>query len=55
MVRKWLGVTAPGASCLLKPLLDVGVLCRITGFRRNRRFRFEPYLRLFTEPDESEY
>jgi hypothetical protein len=31
----------------------VGVLREITGYARNRRFRFEPYLRLFEESEET--
>jgi hypothetical protein len=28
-------------------------LREITGYARNRRFRFDPYLRLFEEPEET--
>jgi hypothetical protein len=35
-------------------LVDLGVLREITGYARNRRFRFEPYLRLFEEPEEGQ-
>lgn len=43
---------AAGANNLVARLVDAGVLREITGFARNRRFRFEPYLRLFEEPGE---
>jgi Fic family protein len=51
IVRKWLNVTPAGANQLVGRLADVGVLREITGYARNRRFRFEPYLRLFEEPE----
>jgi Fic family protein len=52
-VRKWLDVTPAGANNLVNRLVDVGVLREITGYARNRRFRFDPYLRLFEEPEEA--
>lgn len=51
-VRDWLGITAAGANNLVNRLVYVGLLHEITGFTRNRRFRFDPYLRLFEEPAE---
>lgn len=51
-VRQWLGVTPAGANNLVNRLAAIGVLREITGFARNRRFRFDPYLRLFEEPEE---
>jgi Fic family protein len=53
-VREWLGVTPAGANQLVNRLVDIGLLREITGYARNRRFRFEPYLRLFEEPEEGE-
>jgi Fic family protein len=52
-VRKWLGCTYPAANNLVRRLTDIGLLSEITGYARNRRFRFDPYLRLFEEPRES--
>jgi len=52
-VREWLGVTPAGANNLVNRLADIGLLREITGYARNRRFRFDPYLRLFEEPEES--
>lgn len=51
-VKKWLNVTPAGANQLVNRLVDIGVLREITGYARNRRFRFDPYLRLFEEPEE---
>jgi len=51
-VRQWLGVTPAGANNLVNRLVKVGLLREITGYARNRRFRFDPYLRLFEEPEE---
>ncbi|MCX7723328.1 MAG: Fic family protein [Verrucomicrobiae bacterium] len=51
-VRDWLKLTRSGANNLVNRLVALGLLREITGYARNRRFRFEPYLRLFEEPDE---
>jgi Fic family protein len=48
-VRGWLGITAAGANNLVNRLAEAGVLREITGYARNRRFRFDPYLTLFEE------
>lgn len=50
-VREWLSVTPAGANNLVNRLVEVGLLREITGYARNRRFRFDPYLRLFEEPE----
>ena len=50
IVRDWLGVTNPAANNLVSRLVDVGLLREITGYARNRRFRFDPYLLLFEDP-----
>lgn len=49
-VRDWLDVTPAGANSLVHRLEEVGVLREITGYARNRRFRFDPYLKLFEDP-----
>uniref|UniRef100_E6QCV4 Filamentation induced by cAMP protein Fic n=1 Tax=mine drainage metagenome TaxID=410659 RepID=E6QCV4_9ZZZZ len=41
-----------GANQIVARLEGIGVLREITGYARNRRFRFEPYLRLFEETGE---
>jgi hypothetical protein len=51
-VRRWLPVTPAGAIGLGNRLA-AGILRAITGYARNRRFRFDPYLRLFEEPEEA--
>lgn len=51
-VREWLGLTPAGASQIVARLEGIGLLREITGYARNRRFRFEPYLRLFEEMAE---
>lgn len=51
-VREWLGITQAGANQIVSRLEGIGLLREITGYARNRRFRFEPYLRLFEDPEE---
>lgn len=51
-VREILGITSAGANQIVARLTDVGLLREITGYARNRRFRFDPYLKLFEEPQE---
>lgn len=52
-VRDWLNITTPAANNLVRRLVDIELLREITGYARNRRFLFEPYLRLFEEPEET--
>jgi len=52
-VREWLHVTPAGANNLVRRLAGIGLLREITGYSRNRRFRFDPYLKLFEEPREA--
>ncbi|HPP13012.1 MAG TPA: hypothetical protein PKW42_09805, partial [bacterium] len=42
-----LNVTSAGANDLVRGLLEIGLLKEITGYARNRPFRFDLYLRLF--------
>lgn len=51
-VREWLSLTPAGANQIVNRLEGIGLLREITGYARNRRFRFEPYLRLFEETGE---
>jgi len=48
-VRAMTGTTYPAANTLVARLVDMGILMEMTGFARNRRFRYEPYVRLFTD------
>lgn len=43
------GVTFASANNLVARLVDLGILAEITGNVRNRRFRYEPYVRLFSD------
>ena len=52
-VREWLGLTPAGANQIVARLEGIGLLREITGYARNRRFRFEPYLRLFEDTGEA--
>lgn len=49
--RDWLDVTPAGANQIVNRLEGIGLLREITGYARNRRFRFDPYLQLFEERD----
>ena len=48
-LQTWTGTTYPAANDLVRRLVDHKILREITGRSRNRRFRYEPYVRLFTE------
>ena len=43
------GTTYAAANTLVGRLVELGILVEMTGYARNRRFRYEPYVRLFTE------
>jgi Fic family protein len=46
-VRKLVGTSYPAANQLVERLAEIGVLAEVTGHARNRRFRYDPYVRLF--------
>ncbi len=48
-VRALTGNTYPAANQLVERLAGIGVLAEMTGHSRNRRFRYDPYVRLFSE------
>jgi Fic family protein len=48
-VARALDVTFPTANRLVARFEELGLLREVTGQRRSRRFRYEPYLRLFDE------
>ncbi len=43
------GTTYAAANALVARLVELGILTEMTGYARNRRFRYEPYIRLFTD------
>jgi cell filamentation protein, protein adenylyltransferase len=48
-VETWTGTTYPAANQLVAGLAELGLLEEITGQYRNRRFRYSPYVQLFTD------
>lgn len=48
-VRDWLELTPAGVNNFVRRLEAIGLLREIIGYARNRRFRFDPYLRLFED------
>ncbi|HET9669303.1 MAG TPA: hypothetical protein VFQ93_06815 [Casimicrobiaceae bacterium] len=48
-VRALLGTTFAGANQVVQRLEDSGILLEFTGQARHRRFRYDPYIRLFDE------
>ena len=51
-VQDLIGTTYPAANQLVSRLTELGIIKEITGNRRNRLFRYEPYIRVFTEGDQ---
>ena len=51
-VQQLTGTSFAAANNLVSHLTRLGILQEITGYARNRRFRYEPYVRLFTEESE---
>lgn len=47
-VESLTATTYPAANSLVERLVALGLLKEITGFARNRRFRYDPYISLFT-------
>jgi Fic family protein len=48
-VQKMIGTTYASANSLVSRLVKLGVLSEMTGYARNRRFRYAPYIALFNE------
>jgi Fic family protein len=48
-VRKITGTTFAAANSLVSRLVELEVLSEMTGYARNRRFRYAPYIALFNE------
>jgi hypothetical protein len=52
-VRELTGTMYPAPNQLVERLVKIGVLSEIAGQARNRRYRYDPYVRLFDEPNEN--
>ncbi len=50
MVQNRLGCAFPTATKYVEQFAEEGLLRETTGFQRNRRYRFDPYLALFESP-----
>jgi Fic family protein len=48
-----LGVSFPTANRLIGRFEELDLVLEVTGQRRSRLFRYEPYLRLFDEPEDT--
>ncbi len=48
-IQGLLDITYPGANTLVRRLVEAGILEEITGYARNRRFRYRPYISLFSD------
>jgi Fic family protein len=48
-VKEITGTTYAAANTLVSRLAALGILVEMTGFTRNRRYRYEPYVSLFTD------
>jgi Fic family protein len=48
-VQQMTGTTYVAANGLVARLVELGVLSEMTGYARNRRFRYAPYIALFSE------
>lgn len=48
-VQQLTGTTFAAANALVSRLVQHGVLQEMTGYARNRRFRYEPYIGLFND------
>jgi len=51
MVQVRFGWSYPTASKYVEQFVEAGILEETTGYQRNRRFRYDPYLSLFESPD----
>ena len=51
MVQERLGCGYPTASKYVEQCVEEGILREMTGYQRNRRYRYDPYLSLFESPD----
>lgn len=52
-VQDQIGTTYPAANNLVSKLAELKIIQEVTGHRRNRRFRYGPYIDLFSEPPDA--
>ena len=50
IVERALGCSYATANKLVEQFVEAGILCEVTGWQRNRRYQFEPYMELFRGP-----
>lgn len=48
-VQTLIGTTYPSANNLVARMTELGILREVTGYSRNRRFRYDAYVQLFSE------
>jgi Fic family protein len=53
-VQRMTGTTYAAANSLVSRLVKLNVLSEMTGYARNRRFRYAPYIALFSDAGPSE-
>ena len=51
-VREITGTSYSAANSLVARFVEIGILSEVTGNRRNRQFRYDPYIDIFDEPSE---
>lgn len=53
-VRTLTGTTYAAANTLVSRMVELGILHEMTGYARNRRFRYDPYIALFADAPQPE-
>ena len=51
-IQQLTGTSYAAANQLVARMCDIGILREMTGYSRNRRFRYDAYVRLFTDDPE---
>ena len=51
-VQEMIGTSYTAANQLVARLVDAGILEEVTGYQRNRRFRYAPYIHIFSDEPE---
>ena len=52
-VQRITGTTYVAANQLVSRFVEIGILVEMTGYTRNRRFRYEPYIALFRDDGDN--